>query len=57
MNAKTILISAAVCAAVIGVSGYCVLNADYRRGDDRCGWFEEPKKWLFYMDEPAEKET
>ena len=37
--------------------GYCVMNADYRRGDDVCGTYAEPKKWLFYMDEPAEKET
>ena len=34
MSAKTILISAAVCAAVIGVSGYCVLNAERQAAEE-----------------------
>lgn len=37
--------------------GYCVRNADYRRKDDLCDGYQEPKKWLFYMDRTAEKET
>ena len=34
-----------------------MMNADYRRAEDLCDGYAEPKKWLFYMDEPAEKET
>lgn len=37
--------------------GYCVMNAEYRRGEDLCDGYAEPKKWLFYMDRAAEKET
>ena len=37
--------------------GYCVMHAEYRRAEDLCEEYEKPKKWLFYMDKPAEKET